>query len=637
VKPYLQAVKLHPLRGNPESGVALITTLLVLSIMTLISLAMVLSVSSDMLINGYYQNFRGSFYAADSGLNIARQSLVTQIEAQIPSAFAIPPLPANATSTAVSNMLTTYGASYNSINGGVAAASWKESFTIPNSASCPSAFGLASGSPTVTSTDQYGNPTSYQYIYNYSVCSIGRSQGSEQEVVSENGSIILNVSGGVPNSTRSFADYGAFIYNYPPCLGALIPGTMTGAMFTNGAWQFETGGQYIFTDPVGQANADADYWFGGNCIQSPTTSDSFDGQTIAPQFQGSPAPGFQLGQQPIPLPQDAFSQEWAVLDGMGCGEGGNVCGNSQSPAPPSPTDVQMNATLKNVSGSPYPTTGATTGVYLPYSAENGSNTMTGGGIYVQGDAQVTLAPSGTSAEVYTITQGSTVTTVTVDPVANTTTMASGATSVVLSGVPENLTTTPASPETMIYVNGNITSLSGPGQGQPGIQNNTEVTVAAAQNITVTGDVLYSSEPVTTTQNQIPGTPADTLITANENNNEVLGMFTPGGNIILQSSYADNNLEVDGSLAATSSAPNMGGFLVNGYINTFNNVGGQIQYSIYGANMDTENTYFDRRFTARSNFAPPWFPATTVTTSAAVPISYNASVQRTQWLNPTAAQ
>ena len=37
------------------------------------SLTMVLAVSSESLINGYYGRYRGSFYAADSGVAAARQ------------------------------------------------------------------------------------------------------------------------------------------------------------------------------------------------------------------------------------------------------------------------------------------------------------------------------------------------------------------------------------------------------------------------------------------------------------------------------------------------------------------------------------------------------------------------------------
>ncbi len=68
--------------------------------------------------------------------------------------------------------------------------------------------------------------------------------------------------------------------------------------------------------------------------------------------------------------------------------------------------------------------------------------------------------------------------------------------------------------------------------------------------------------------------------------------------MLSSPYSDKNLEVDGSLAAIGASTSNGGqctsstcgFTVNGSINTFTNVGGQSQSNIFGANMNTQNTY-----------------------------------------------
>ena len=124
---------------------------------------------------------------------------------------------------------------------------------------------------------------------------------------------------------------------------------------------------------------------------------------------------------------------------------------------------------------------------------------------------------------------------------------------------------------------------------------------------------------------------DTLIPAN-NTNQVLGVFTASGNIQLSSPYSNNNLQVDGSLAAieSSCASSSCGFTVSGYINTFNNVGGQIQTNIFGANMSTENTWFDRRFTSLAGFMPPWFPSTTITQGGPLPTNTTPSVQRVSW-------
>lgn len=73
-----------------EQGVALVITLLLLSLVTVLSLGMVIAFSSQTLIGGYYRNYRGAFYAADSGLNIARQQMMAQIVPSVPTAFVLP-------------------------------------------------------------------------------------------------------------------------------------------------------------------------------------------------------------------------------------------------------------------------------------------------------------------------------------------------------------------------------------------------------------------------------------------------------------------------------------------------------------------------------------------------------------------
>ena len=73
--------------ANSSRGIALIATLLMLSLMIALTLGMTIAVTSDTLITLYYRNFRSSFYAADSGTNIARQYIATQIVAAIPATF----------------------------------------------------------------------------------------------------------------------------------------------------------------------------------------------------------------------------------------------------------------------------------------------------------------------------------------------------------------------------------------------------------------------------------------------------------------------------------------------------------------------------------------------------------------------
>jgi len=272
-------------------------------------------------------------------------------------------------------------------------------------------------------------------------------------------------------------------------------------------------------------------------VRSANPSYKQNGTTIAPSFQD----GYKLGQNAVALPQNDFNQKEAVLDGLGNGS-------------ELPTSANMSLQLKNVSGgTPYPSGGTTNpGVYLPYttSSSNGTNTMTGGGIYVEGNASSVVltatTPSsgpqkGHNLQVITIQQtngGTTTTTVTLDLTSQTTTVqqqvGSGTpTSTTIQGLPQNYANTPPTESAMLYVDGSINSLSGPGQGQAAIQDTSAMTITAADNVVVTGDVLYKTPPVTTTQNEtvngVTYPNVDTLIPGN-NNGQVLGIFTASGNV-----------------------------------------------------------------------------------------------------------
>ena len=610
----------------PEKGVALVITLLLLFLMSVMGLAAVLTSSSDLLINGYYRNFRGSFYAADSGLAVARQALINQTLAAIPGTFAAgtAPIPTGTEGTVRTYITTNYGAS-TTLNVGTATSSWKESFKITNVT-----YGLLASplQPVTTSTDPTTHlPTGYQYTYTYTLTSVGTSQGSEQATVSENGSIVLNaaIAPGAPSAT-SFAAFGMFIDQQPICTGStLVPGVISGPVFTNGSWTFGTSGAYTFTDKVGSAGARAGFQF-GNCYQSTNGNYSSGGNNISPTYQA----GYQWGQNAVPLPANDFSQKLAVVNGVGDPDS---CSGS-----PCPSNAQMHAALKNISGTTYPSSGASTGVYLPYSDISGTNTVTGGGILVEGNASVTLSTSGSSAQIFTITQGSTTTTVTVDPVANTTVVHSGSTNLTLAGVPANCSAISPAPSTctsavagstsatMLYVDGNITSLSGPSSGSA-IQNASQVTVTSFGDMSITGNLKYPSSPVTQTSTQ--SVPIDTLIPANDTH-EVLGLFTAAGDINLHYPTSNQNWEIDASLA-TISQGGSGGLVNDGNaINTLTIVGGRIQSTIQNINSTTRNVLFDRRFA--TGFAPPWFPATTITPAGVSSATVTPTFSRVQWVS-----
>ena len=614
-----------------ERGVALVITLLFLALITVLSLGMVIALSSQTLIGGYYRNYRASFYAADSGLNIARQQLQTQLLAGVPTTWSNPPIadPVALASTASTAINSSYGSS-TTLNAGTAGQSWAEQFKVTNVT-----FGLAPNSPQITGNDTTSSgctpvipcPTGFQYIYNYSLTVVGAAQGSEQQTVTESGYFTMNVTGQAATSKQSFSFFGAFVDDYPPGIGPLVPGTMTGPMFTNKAWEFMANqppwtSPYIFTDPLGQVMSQVDYWdtgWGQHWVAGPSYGSGAN--LIAPSFGG----GLFLNQPTVQSPTDGFNQMEAVIDGTG------------TAWPPGLTQGQAIAALtaaapQNLAGQAY--SGAS-GVYMNVSSSCGTVAppcMKGGGFYVEGAADVQLIPgSGSTAQIYKITQGGTTTTITVDPAANsgvgTTVITNGTTTETLNGVPMNTIT--SQPQTMVYVDGTAT-LHGPGEGQGAVQDNAMITLTANGDIIATGDVLYKTEPVTI--------PQDALIPSAQNMNQVLGLYTATGNFITQDTQADQNIEVDGSIATISQADinngcsGQGGQLSYGHINTFNNVGGMAQSCIYAADVNTENTWFDRRFTARPNFAPPWFPSTTVTTGGPLPVNSKIIPQRLQWVS-----
>ncbi len=612
-------------RRHPERGVALLTSLLLLLLISAMVVAMVLSTNSDMLINGYNRSFRGAFYAADSGLNIARQDLVNQLLAAGSGTFSgsVGPISQTAQTNVAAYINNTYGKSFQSLNKGKAASSWAEQFQIDPTkttltlASCQPVGAKATGTCAAAT-----NATGYSYLYNYTLTAMGRSQGKQVSTIDDSGSVTINVTGTGSATTTSFAAWGTFLDQYAICSAPFAPGTLTGPFFTNGAWTFTDSGPYIFTDSVGSVSADAGYQFStGSCDKVAASSDSKKNgkttTTIAPTFQS----GFNLNQPALPLPQNDYSQKRAVLDSTG---------SNTNPV----TNADLNSVLKNVTGSAYPSGGASSGVYLPYTTDSsGQLVFTGGGIYVEGSASVQLSTSGTSAQVYKITQGGTVTTITIDSASNTTVINSGGTTKTISGVP--VARDPSSggvtgDATMLYVNGSVTGLAGPAAGQPAIQDGAAVTITAASNVTITGDILYKTEPVTQTQNQIPGTPADTLIPGNDKG-QVLGIFTNKGDVQINTSQ--KNIEIDASIAMISQGGTGGWINTGSAVSNITLVGGRIANTAKACNCTSRNIFFDRRF-SQNGFAPPWYPSTTVAVTGPSAATYFPTIQRLRWLNHT---
>lgn len=647
-------------QSRHERGIALVTALLLLMLLTGLSVAMVLSVNSDLLVNGYYKNFRGSFYGADSGLNMVREDIQNQFMAVIPQTGLpdplVQPIPTGTETTVANYIQSTYGTSskLKSIVSSGSSPGLAQGFFIDTSnggnfyltfQGC-----VPQGLPIGTSCAAVGAkaPNAYVYTYNYHLTSVGQAAGTQRSRVEEKGVLTINV----PVSTYIppfFSGYGMFFDNSGVCDGStLVPGTISGPVFTNGGFTFGTSGAYIFTDPVGTASGTAGYQFSGSCKQSAASSYTSGGTTIAPTFQG----GFTPGLPKVALPPNSFSQMEAVLDGKGA----PVCHVDPCTTPADPGQAAKSASLMNVTKTPYPKPPASapsSGVFLPYKLDSASGkyVFTGGGIYVEGDAKVTVIAGSTCTatscpQSYTITQGATTTTVTIDNKANSTVISSGGNSVTINGVPQQFdpnTGAFVSDATMLYVSGDITSLSGPmnsgGTASAGaaIQDGTALTVTADGSVTIVGDITYKTEPVTLTANQVVtgttpaccnGKPADTLIPGADKG-QALGIFTAGGDIILKNGQSSGNLQIDASIAPLSAGSTYG--LVNNgnSINKLTIVGGRIQSSIKNIGATTRNVFFDKRF--GGDFAPPWFPSTVINPAANPAGAPKAVWSRTQWV------
>ncbi|HEV7675772.1 MAG TPA: PilX N-terminal domain-containing pilus assembly protein [Candidatus Angelobacter sp.] len=605
--------------SKDQRGVALITTLLLLMLLTGLTLAMAWSSRSDMLINGYYRNFRGSFYAADSGVNIMRQAMTPLFlpgGALYPTNFVVGtnPLPKKATEDAVMAAINgPYGAGTISGSGnGTSGKSWPGKYTgniTFTERSCSTNLGS-------TCTPFPANATTVNYTYAYTITATGTSLGAEKTNLVDSGLVMITAS--IPTPAQlNFAGYGMFIDQYNVCDGTtLVPGTITGPVFTNGSWNFGTG-QYTFTDQLGQAGPTV-----GTSTGCPTGATTLPANVSAPQ-------GFKPGQQKVKLPANSFNQQSAVLDGKGA----NPDGTPRS----QPTSSDMNKVLKKIDKSAYPSGGASSGVFLPYTVDSsGKASFTGGGIMVEGNASVTLSPTATGkGQIYTITNGlpSVTTTITIDPVSNTTVVSSGSTTLNISGVPHQFDPTAGTDlgyDTMLYVDGNITSLSGPGQGKPAIQDGNALTITAANNVTITGDLLYKNEPVYGAPSN-PATaahPIDTL-TGNDSG-QALGIFTASGDIQLKNGQANGNLEIDASMATISAAGTGGLTNIGNQIQTLTIVGGRIQNNIKNINAVQRNVLFDQRFA--NDFAPPWFPSTGIAKGTNGANLNKPVVTRLQWLN-----
>ncbi len=242
---------------------------------------------------------------------------------------------------------------------------------------------------------------------------------------------------------------------------------------------------------------------------------------------------------------------------------------------------------------------ATNGIYVP---NNGTDLT--GGIYVQGNASLSMSVNGTNQE-YTFTQGTTTIRVTVDTTNNQTTVEDlgTASSVVYTGVPDGQDDA----GTIIHVDGNVSSLNGT------IESDTIVTLSTKDDIVITNNLLYSD------YTSAVGNPGDAgyVPPSASGTTNLLGLVSWEGDVRIGTSAPDD-VQIHGTILAEDgifqvdnyndtgvggrgTATLLGGVVTDNYgaFGQFNGSTGQ-QISGYGRNF-----VYDERMLG--GVAPPYFP------------------------------
>jgi len=644
----------HTLRGrrDGERGMALVVSLLATAMFLALGMAVVMSTTTGTITSRSHRVSEQAFFAADAGINIARRSLAKAFQeklaevaanpallyqntpngANFPSPFQVIP-PPNMTTiptfyqgvfTRAAQLATdtTRNQRLNGINGA--------SFTVNQ-------FSIPSG--TITLQVNSALLAVQTITLRYALQVTGSTVAGGTATLDESGTIstiinIANTPAVVPSRSFHFSGFGAFFDNGDTTASSyLTSGTFTGPVHTNTHFAFKSTNSVTFRNIVSQVD---------NFIRVDST-DFTQGHQALPTADRT---GINMNEtegyratSAVPLPANNFSQEYAVINNTGITDISTTTGLPIDPPAVIPTvsgspvpvfDAQgrvtptvLAANLRTSSTNLNPTLSGgnlPTGVYIPSS--NGTS-ISGAGIYVQGDAADIQLSAVSGNQVYAVTQGSTTTTITVNYSSNTTTVVQGSNTHVYTGVPTDKSdSNPAnwSPAVSLFTNGSINSLRG---GKNGSTNNaalasgTRLTITAQRNITVTGDLKYTDAVANS-----DGTP-----TTNINNvRNVLGLFTNDGNVNLapNASYVSSslNLEIDAAVADfNTNTANDGGNIEGsitytggtspGSSDRLKIVGSRAQSKINNIGYSNRDVFYDTRFSG-GHFSPPFFPGTNYT-------------------------
>jgi hypothetical protein len=642
-------------QSDGERGIALITALMISAILLALGMAVVMSATGDTATTRSQRVGEQAFFAADAGVAIARRALGTALQEEIKKIqdgkatygeagfyrIGPPTTPGQFPDVQVLPDPDTepnhpfYENVYKRAQQLATYAKRDERLNELNGTSFAADFRPLTGTISMGPTDDPSTATEAA-VLRYTIEVTGRTEAGGRATIIESGLMSTSITltnTGAPGEERdfSFSGFGAFFDNGDTISNAaLAGGTFSGIVHTNTHLAFYSSRDVIFRNAVTQVD---------NYIR-------YDSSDFGKGHQGIPdadIKGIDISSEGykkinrVPLPDNNYSQEYAVINATGVlakkPDGSPVdppakipLGNDGLPLPifgllgrVSPDALSVN--LRDAwNKEPGVASGQLKeGIYI--SSADG-NTITGAGIYVQGDASdIQLTTSGTD-QVYVISQkngmGNQTTTITVSPSRNQTTIQTGPKTAVFSGIPmDRFRSKSPQPAVSLFVNGAINSLRGGTEGSTrnsAIAPDTRVTVTAQRDITITGDLKYANSVVNS-----DGTPVSNFGSINN----VLGIFTNDGNVNLapNKSYVSTglSLEINAAIVSFNNSFANDGSRIEGSIvytgvekpdtiDRWKLVGSRVQSKINNIGYPNRDIFFDVRFSG-GKFAPPFFPGT----------------------------
>ncbi|MEW6125445.1 MAG: hypothetical protein AB1757_00155 [Acidobacteriota bacterium] len=633
-----------------ERGMALITALLMSAILLALGMAVVMSATTDTIITKSQRLGEQSFFAADAGVAIARRALAEALQEEVekiqagtapffdsvdetPQSGEFPDI--QVVPNPVTNSNHQFYANVKARAEQLARVTARDQMMKDLNGS-EFTFNFLPFSGTVTLRKEAGiaDRATETIRLRYGLEITGKTDAGGKAALVETGFISLNinlVNNTVPSSTRDFAfsGFGTFYDDGDSiAAAALATGIYSGPVHTNTHYSFRSSNSVTFRNVVSQVD---DYIrmnstsFASGHRSVPTTD--ITGIDIS-------AEGYKRVAR-VPLPENNFSQEYAVINSTGVldlnADGTPVdppgvipVDNQGDPIPVFDNDGRVNvhvlkANLRTASNTQPTITGnnLASGVYV--SSADGS-TITGAGIYVEGNADDVQLYALNGDQYYVVKQGSNTTTIKVSASLNQTTITKGSNSTTFTGIPmDKSDPNNIKPGVSFFVDGSIVSLRGGKDGSTNrraLASGSRVTITAQRHITLTGDIKFT-DPVVDSF----GNPVSNISSAQN----VLGIFTNDGNVYTKpnSQYVSGpglSMEVNAAVAAFNSKTSNDGGQIEGSFtyasgsttpgnnDVFVLIGSRVQSKANLTNYKKVNRFFDVRFSG-GKFAPPFYPGT----------------------------